>query len=96
MVARTPRTEILELQLSPEAMQAITEAASVAGQSVSEFVLASALSRVEETLPGRQHVGPTTEQSADFIAALDAPPKDQPRLRWLLRDPSVVDPDDAE
>lgn len=96
MVPRVPRTEKLDLRISPEAKQAITEAATEAGQSVSEFVLASALARAEETLPDRRHFGLTTEQWADFMAALDAPPKDHSRLRRLLREPSVFDPDDAE
>lgn len=96
MVTRAPRTEKLDLRVSAEAKQVITEAASVAGQSVSEFVLASALTRAEETLPDRRHFGLTTKQWSEFLAALDAPPKDHSRLRRLLREPSVFDPDGAE
>jgi uncharacterized protein (DUF1778 family) len=96
MGTRASRTEDLDLNVSPEVKQAITEAANAAGQSVSEFVLSSALAKAEGTLPNRPHPGLTTEQWAAFQAALDAAPADQERLRRLLHDPGVVDPDDAE
>lgn len=96
MAIRAARTEKLDLRVSVEAKQAITEAASVAGQSVSEFVLASALDRAAETLPDRRQFGLTTEQWAEFMAALDAPPKDHPRLRRLLRESSVFDSPDSQ
>jgi uncharacterized protein (DUF1778 family) len=96
MVIRAPRTEKLDLRISAEAKQAIAEAASVAGQSVSEFVLSSALARAEETLPDRRFFRLTTEQWADFMAALDASPKMHPRLRRLLREPSVFDTPDPQ
>ena len=59
--------------------------------SVSEFVLRSALSRAEETLPDRQRFGLNAEQWEQFHAALDAPPRPLPRLAKLLNEPSVFD-----
>jgi uncharacterized protein (DUF1778 family) len=96
VVTRALRTEKLDLRISAEAKQVIADAASVAGQSVSDFMLTSALARAEEILPDRRYFGLTTEQWTDFMAALDAPPTDHPRLRRLLREPSVFDLPDPQ
>jgi uncharacterized protein (DUF1778 family) len=85
------RSEKLDLRLTPEAKRTLNIAASAAGRSVSEFVLESALARAEETLADRQHFGLDADQWAAFMAALDAPPRDNPRLRRLLREPSVFE-----
>jgi uncharacterized protein (DUF1778 family) len=66
-------------------------AAQAARRSVSEFVLESALSRAEETLPDRQRFGLDAKQWAAFQAALDAPPRPAARLAKLLNKPSVFD-----
>ena len=85
------RTEKLDLRLTPSAKRVLQKAASVAKQSVSEFVLESALSRAEETLPDRQYFGLNIEQWAAFQAALDSPPRPLPRLSALLREPGVFE-----
>ncbi len=51
-----------------------------AGRSVSEFVLESAFARAEETLADRRSFTLDDEQSGAFVAALDAPPQELPRL----------------
>lgn len=96
MVTHAPRTEKLDLRVSVEAKQRIAEAASAVDQSVSEFVLASALARAEETLPDRRHFGLTAEKWVEFLEALDAPPRDHPRLRRLLTEPSVFEDPDSQ
>jgi uncharacterized protein (DUF1778 family) len=85
------RTEKLDLRLTPSAKGVLQTAASVTKQSVSEFVLESALSRAAETLPDRQHFGLDAEKWAAFQAALDTPPHPLPRLTTLLREPSVFE-----
>ena len=66
------RTEKLDLRLTPSAKAALQTAASVAKQSVSEFVLESALARAEESLPDRQRFGLNAEQwTAAFVATPD-------------------------
>lgn len=85
------RSEKLDLRLTASAKQILQTAASVTRQSVSEFVLESALARAEETLPDRQHFGLNAEQWAAFQAALDAPPRSLPRLASLLREPSIFE-----
>jgi uncharacterized protein (DUF1778 family) len=95
MPARSIRTTKLDLRLSPQAKQTLAAAARASHRSVSQFVLESALSRAEETLVERRHFELNADQWAAFMAALDAPPRTVPRLRQLLREPSVFDATDA-
>src|SRR5258708_5857017 len=92
-VAET-RNQKLDLRLTPSARRTLKTAAVAARQSVSEFVLQSALARAEETLPDRQRFGLSAEQWTAFQAALDAPAsaRTAPRLTKLLREPSVFEP----
>ena len=91
MRSRSTRTTKLDLRLSPEAKQTLAAAARAAHRSVSEFVLASALERAEETLVERQCFELDAAGWTAFMAALDAPPRDAPRLRRLLREPTPFD-----
>lgn len=91
MPSRSPRTEKIDLRLTPAAKRTIGKAAQAARRSVSEFVLESALARAEETLPDRQRFGLDEEQWAAFRAALDAPPAQRPRLARLLAEASVFE-----
>jgi len=85
------RNEKLDLRLTPSAKRALQNAALAARRSVSEFVLESALTRAEETLPDRRRFGLSAGQLAAFQAALDARPKPAPRLAKLLQKPSVFE-----
>jgi uncharacterized protein (DUF1778 family) len=85
------RSEKLDLRLTPSAKRALQVAAIAAHRSVSEFVLESALARAEETLPDRQRFGLSAKQWEAFQAALSAPPRPAPRLRKLLKRPSVFE-----
>lgn len=92
-----PRTEKLDLRLTPTAKQMLQSAAEATGaRSVSDFVLASALARAEEALPNRQRFGLDDEQWQAFQAALDAPPRPMSRLSRLLAEPSVFDSPEVE
>ncbi len=87
------RNQKLDLRLTLAAKRTLQIAAQAARRSVSEFVLESALSRAEETLPDRQRFGLNAKQWAAFQAALDAPPQPAPRLARLLNEPSVFERD---
>jgi uncharacterized protein (DUF1778 family) len=91
MPARKARTEKLDLRLSVDAKRTLQVAAAAARRSVSDFVLESALTRAEEALADRQRFGLGAAQWAEFMAALDAPSRDLPRLARLLREPGVFD-----
>lgn len=85
------RTEKLDLRLSAKAKEVIYAAAAAENRSVSEFVVESALARAEETLPDRRYFTLNAEQWEAFIAALDAPPRELPRLRKLFSKPSIFE-----
>jgi uncharacterized protein (DUF1778 family) len=91
MPKTTTRTEKLDLRITPVAKRLIQSAAVAADQSVSDFVIKSALIRAEETLPDRHRFGLDTIQWEAFQVALDAPPRQTPRLAKLLREPSVFE-----
>jgi uncharacterized protein (DUF1778 family) len=78
------RTEKLDLRLTPQAKQRLFAAAEVQQRSVSEFVLQSALERADEALADRRLFSIPAEKWGAFLAALDAPPRDVPRLRKLI------------
>jgi uncharacterized protein (DUF1778 family) len=84
-------TERIELRLTPAANRVLQSAATAAGRSVSEFVLESALARAEETLPDQQRFGLDAERWTAFQTALDAPACRNPRLKKLLKTPSVFE-----
>jgi uncharacterized protein (DUF1778 family) len=91
MPASETRNEKLDLRLTPSAKRTLQTAAQAGRQSVSEFVLESALARAEETLPDRQRFGLSAQQWAAFQSALDAPSQPAPHLTKLLREPSVFE-----
>jgi uncharacterized protein (DUF1778 family) len=92
MPSRTIRTTKLDLRLSPDAKQALTEAARVTHRSVSQFVLESALARADETLVERQRFELDADHWAAFMAALDASPRELPRLKRLFAEATPFDP----
>ena len=91
MPARSTRTAKLDLRLSPESKEKIQAAANASHRSVSEFVLESALVRADETLTDRTHFGLNADQWKTFLAALDASPRELPRLNRLFQEPSVFE-----
>jgi uncharacterized protein (DUF1778 family) len=91
MSAQTAKTEKLDLRLSQQAKQALRIAAIAAHRSVSEFVLESALARAEETLADRRSFSLDGEQWTAFVAALDAPPREMPRLKKLFQKKSIFE-----
>lgn len=85
------RSEKLDLRLTPEAKRTLFAAAAAARRSVSDFVLESALTRAEETLADRTNFGLDAKQWKAFQEALDAPPRDMPRLKRLLQEKSFFE-----
>jgi uncharacterized protein (DUF1778 family) len=85
------RSEKLDLRLTPVAKQMLQKAAAAVQRSVSDFVLESALARAEEALADRRHFGLNAEQWEAFILALDAPPRELPRVKQLFSEPSIFE-----
>ncbi|MCA9859381.1 MAG: DUF1778 domain-containing protein [Thermomicrobiales bacterium] len=90
MVA-TPRSEKLDLRLTPDDKRKLIAAAELEHRSVSDFVLRSALERANEALPDRRYFGLNAEQWSAFVAALDAPPRVLPGVVRLFSEPSVFE-----
>ncbi|MDR0776650.1 MAG: DUF1778 domain-containing protein [Azonexus sp.] len=93
MTTHANRTEKLDLRLTAQAKHTLVAAARAQRRSLSEFVLESALVRAEEALADRRVFQLPPEKWEAFVAALDAPPRDLPRLRELLRKPGVFSGD---
>ena len=89
MTTKTTRTEKLDLRLTAEAKRILASAAAAERRSLSDFVLDSALGRAEETLADRRSFNLNAESWQEFIAALDAPTRDMPRMRKLLTEPGI-------
>ncbi len=81
----------LSLRIKPDAKEALQAAASLRHQSISEFVLESALSAADEVLAGRRYFGLDADQWEAFQSALDAPPKPFPRLEKLMQKSGIFD-----
>jgi uncharacterized protein (DUF1778 family) len=92
---RMTRSEKLDLRLTPQAKRTLQMAADADRKSVTEFVIESALLRAEERLADRRHFTLNAKAWAEFMKALDSPPKEHPRLKRLLTEPSVFDRDDS-
>ncbi len=86
------RSTKLDLRLTPEAKARLSAAARERHQSVSQFVLSSALERADETLADRRHFGLDAERWSAFMATLEQPPRALPRLARLFRESTPFDP----
>lgn len=91
MRTRSPRTEKLDLRVSPRHKDVLRAAAEAARKSVSDFVLDSALSRADEILADQRVIALSAEEWAAFQKALDAPPKMTPRLARLASEQGLLD-----
>ncbi len=85
------RSTKLDLRLTTDAKSRLAAAAKLRDQTVTQFVLESALGRANETLAERQHFGLDATRWTEFMQALDAPPRDLPRLRRLFHEPSLFE-----
>ena len=83
-LSTSPRSEKLDLRLTPQAKQRLFAAAEAQNRTVSEFVLQSALERADEALADRRLFLMPEDSWDAFMAALDAPARDLPRLNRLL------------
>lgn len=81
----------LDIHVSPQAEQKLQAAASIAQRSVAEFVLESALMRADETLADRTRFGLDADRWKALLEALDADPRDLPRLRRLFEERSAFE-----
>ena len=76
--------ERINLRLKRSAKHLIERAAGFEGQTVSGFILASALERAEKTVQAREAMSLNAEQSRRFFEALAAPVRFNRKLAAAL------------
>ncbi len=79
------RDATVNLRLQTSARDLIDQAAAAVGKSRTEFMVEAARREAETVLLDRCFFALNERSFADFAAALDRPPADNPRLRRLLR-----------
>jgi len=82
---RTPRGETINLRATPKQKELIDRAAGALGRSRSDFMLETACREAEAVLLDRRYFALSADEFTRFKAMLDRPPKDNPRLRRLLK-----------
>ena len=85
-MATTPesRSERVDLRMTPAAKRTLMQAAATENKTLTEFLLDRGLQAAYDTLADRRTFVLDAERWDAFMAALDAPPADNPRLRELL------------
>ena len=91
MATVSPRSDKLDIRITPEAKRLLHQAAQQRHTTISQFVIDSALMSARSVLAERSLIELNAGNWAAFIAALDAPPQRHPRMERLLNDPSVLD-----
>jgi uncharacterized protein (DUF1778 family) len=89
--AERTRTERLNVRVTSDQARLIRRAATATRANLSSFLVESACLRAEEALASQQHFVYSAKQWDAFTAALDRPPQDKPRLRALLKQPSILE-----
>lgn len=81
----------MAVRISPEQRSLLSEASRAQETTITEFVLCAATRAAEDVLADRRRFVLAEPDWAAFLAALDRPHRDLPRLRRLLATPSVLD-----
>jgi uncharacterized protein (DUF1778 family) len=82
------RSAIVNLRLYSHARELIDRAAAATGKSRTEFMVEAARREAEAVLLDRCFFALDKKAHAEFAAALDKPPVENPKLRRLLRSKS--------
>lgn len=83
-IAPEPRSERIDLRITPAAKQMLQRAAHARNKSLTEFLLDSGLHAAHGALLDRQVFMLDPTQWDAFSRALDTPPQENPGLRALL------------
>jgi uncharacterized protein (DUF1778 family) len=85
-----PRNRRFQLRATPKQETLIKVAAERQGVNVTDFIIRSACEKAEQALSDQTRFVLDEKQWKDFMAALDRPPKDKPRLRRLFAEAHVA------
>jgi uncharacterized protein (DUF1778 family) len=88
---RDAKIERLELRASPSQTSVIRQAAAATAKTVTAFVLDAATIEAQRAIADRRLFRLDPDRWERFVSALDRPVKEKPRLRKLMREPSVLD-----
>lgn len=80
----TRRAERLEARVAPAVMDTVRRAASVKGQTVTEFVVTAANNEAQKVLLDQVLFSVNEENFKAFEAALEAPLGENPAIKQLL------------
>jgi uncharacterized protein (DUF1778 family) len=81
----------VQLRMRPLQKEVIARAANLKQTTLTNFMVEQAFQAAQQILADQVHFYLSDEKWDEFCAALDAPPKDLPRLRKLLARPGVFD-----
>jgi uncharacterized protein (DUF1778 family) len=85
------KSERIDIRTTPNVKRLLQEAAATANKTVSEFLLDSAITQAADVLASRRVFFLDEKQWQEFMTALDAPAVPMPRLKKLLREPSLLE-----
>ncbi len=85
-----PRDRRFQLRVTAAEETLIKVAAERQGVNVTDFIMRSACEKAEQSLSDQTQFVLGEKQWKAFMAALDRPPKDKPRLRRLFTEPHVA------
>ena len=80
------RNRRFQLRVTASEEELIRVAAECQGVNVTEFIMRSACEKAEETLADQTHFVLDDAHWKKFLAALDRPAQDKPRLRRLFQE----------
>jgi uncharacterized protein (DUF1778 family) len=89
------KEERLNIRVSPKQKEVISLAAQLTHTTVSAFVVNTAYLAAEEVLTNQSEFILSKSAWDQFCAALDAPPKELPKLKKLLTEPSIFERTDS-
>jgi uncharacterized protein (DUF1778 family) len=79
-----PRSERVDLRMTPAAKRTLQRAAAIRNKTLTEFLLDTGLNAAHDALADRRVFQLDAKRWNAFMQALSHPPKDNPRLRKLL------------
>lgn len=85
-----PRDRRFQLRATASEEKLIKVAAEKQGVNVTDFIMRSAREKAEQALAEQTRFVVDDKQWKAFMAALDRPPRDKPRLRRLFAEPHVA------
>lgn len=90
-MATETKVEQLNIRTSAAQKAKLAEAARLKNMNVSQFVLHKSLEAADEIIADQVVIRLSAEDYDQFVARLEEPPRELPRLRELLASPSVLE-----